>query len=79
MLKWQNILLPYSKALQKQLAMIRMKTNLYILKAVIQSVLLCSEQGLLLRRHRDYGEYDVTREKETDEKSRRGNFHIALN
>ena len=59
--------------------MIRMKTNLYILKAVIQSVLLCSEQGLLLRRHRDYGEYDVTREKETDEKSRRGNFHIALN
>ena len=53
--------------------------NCYILKAVIQSVLLCSEQGLLLRRHRDYGEFDVTREKGTDEKSWRGNFHTALN
>ena len=41
--------------------------NLYILKVLIQAVLLCSEQGLPLRGHRDYGEFDVTREKGTDE------------
>ena len=53
--------------------------NLYILKVVIQAVLLCSEQGLLLRGHRDYGEFDVTIEKGTDEKTLRGNFHAVLN
>ena len=64
--------------------MIRMKTisydcNLYILKVVIQAVLLCSEQGLPLRTHRDYGEFDVTRDKGTDEKTRRDNFYAVLN
>ena len=43
--------------------------NLYILKVVIQAVLLCSEQGLPLQGHRHYGEFDVTREKGTDEKN----------
>ena len=54
------------------------KCNFYILKVVIQAVLLCSEQGLPLRGHRDYGEF-VTREKGTDGKTRRGNFHTVLN
>ena len=55
------------------------KCNFYILKVVIQAVLLCSEQGLPLRTHRDYGEFDVTRDKGTDEKTRRGNFYAVLN
>ena len=53
--------------------------NLYILKVIIQAVLLCSEQGLPLRGHRDYDEFDVTREKGTDEKTRKCNFHAVLN
>ena len=63
--------------------MVRMKTkyecNLYILKVFIQAVLLCSEQGLPQLGHRDYDEFDVTREKRTDEKTRRCNFHAVLN
>ena len=55
------------------------KYNLYILKVVIKTVLLCSEQSLLLRGHRDYGEFDVTREKGNVEKTRRGNCHAVLN
>ena len=53
--------------------------NLYILKVDIQAVLLCSVQVLSLREHRGYGKFDVTREKGTDEKARRGNFHAVLN
>ena len=53
--------------------------NLYILKLVIQAVPLCSKQNLPLPGHRDYGEFDVTRQKGTDEKTRRGNFHAVLN
>ena len=53
--------------------------NLYILKVGIQAVLLCSVQVLSLRGHRDYGKFDVTREKGTDEKARRGNFHAVIN
>ena len=36
-------------------------------------------QGLPSRGHRDYGEFDVTREKGTDQKTCRGNFHAVLN
>ena len=53
--------------------------NLYILKLVIQAVPLCSKQNLPLPGHRDHGEFDVTRQKGTDEKTRRGNFHAVLN
>ena len=53
--------------------------NLYILKVDIQAVLLCWVQVLSLREHRGYGKFDVTREKGTDEKARRGKFHAVLN
>ena len=38
-----------------------------------------SEQGLPLRGHWDYSEFDVTREKRTDKKTRRGHSHAVLN
>ena len=53
--------------------------NLYILKLVIQAVPLCSKRNFPLPGNRDFGEFDVTRQKGNDEKTRRGNFHTVLN
>ena len=37
------------------------------------------KQTLPLQGHQDYGKSDMTREKRTDEKTQRGDFHAALN
>ena len=53
--------------------------NLQILKVVIQAVLLCLKQSLPLHGDQEYGKSDVTREKRTDEKTQRSDFHTAPN
>ena len=80
----ENILLPYLKILKMQFVMIKNQNkkyecNLQILKVVIRAVLLCLKQSLPLHGDQENGKSDVTREKRTDEKTQRSDFHTAPN
>ena len=54
--------------------------NIHIIKIIIRAVLLCAEQGIALRGHREqYFSNDAGKNSDTERTIQRGNFLVITN